>query len=158
MARFFMTIPEAVQLVIRAGSLARGGEVFVLEMGKPVSIMELARDMIRFSGLEPGRDIAIEIVGRRPGEKLHEQLFNPYERQEPTPAAKILRAVRPAVDPAWVEETFDQIALLVLEGDTAALAAKVSELAAVRAEPEVPEREPELAPEAPEAAGDRIPS
>jgi FlaA1/EpsC-like NDP-sugar epimerase len=139
MTRFFMTIPEAVQLVIRSGSLAQGGEVFVLEMGNPVSIMELARDMIRFSGLEPGRDIAIEIVGRRPGEKLHEELFNPYERPQATPAAKILRAVRPAVDPAWVEATFDQIGLLVLEGDAAALAAKVAELAAVRApEPELP--------------------
>jgi FlaA1/EpsC-like NDP-sugar epimerase len=161
MTRFFMTIPEAVQLVIRAGSLAGGGEVFVLEMGKPVSIMELAQDMIRFSGLEPGRDIAIEIVGRRPGEKLNEDLFNPYERSEGTPAAKILRAVRPPVDPEWVEETFDQIALLVLEGDAAALAAKVSELAAVRAEPEVPEVpdvESEPEPAASEPAGDRIAS
>jgi FlaA1/EpsC-like NDP-sugar epimerase len=157
MTRFFMTIPEAVQLVIRAGSLAHGGELFVLEMGKPVSILELAQDMIRFSGLVPGRDIAIEIVGRRPGEKLHEQLFNPYEHAESTPAAKIQRAVREPVDPSWVEETFDQIALLVLEGDAPALAAKVSELAAVRAEPE-PAVEPEAAPETPEPAGDRIAS
>ena len=58
--------------------------------------MDLAEDMIRFSGLEPGRDIAIEIIGPRPGEKLHEQLFNAYERPEPTPAQKILRAARPA--------------------------------------------------------------
>jgi FlaA1/EpsC-like NDP-sugar epimerase len=139
MKRFFMTIPEAVQLVIRSGSLASGGETFVLEMGEPVAIMDLARDMIRFSGLEPGRDIAIEIVGRRAGEKLGEVLFNPYERCEGTPAAKIMRAVRPAVDPAWVEETFNQITLLVLEGDAAALAAKVAELAAVRALPPVTE-------------------
>ena len=96
MTRFFMTIPEAVQLVIRSGSLAHGGEVFVLEMGDPVRIMDLARDMIRFSKLEPDKDIAIEIVGPRPGEKLHEELFNPYERPEQTPAAKILRAARPA--------------------------------------------------------------
>jgi FlaA1/EpsC-like NDP-sugar epimerase len=135
MTRFFMTIPEAVQLVIRSGSLARGGEVFVLEMGSPVAIIELARDMIRFSKLEPGKDIAIEIVGRRPGEKLHEQLFNSYEQPEPTPAAKIVRAQRPALDPDWVEKTFNQIGLLVLEGDAAALAAKVAELAVVR-EPE----------------------
>jgi FlaA1/EpsC-like NDP-sugar epimerase len=158
MMRFFMTIPEAVQLVIRSGSLAHGGEVFVLEMGEPVSIMELARDMIRFSGLEPGRDIAIEIVGRRPGEKLNEELFNPYEEPEKTPAAKILRARRPAVDPAWVEETFAQITLLVLEGDAQALAAKVSELAAVRAPAAVLEP---LGPDDPspaEAAGDRVAS
>ena len=94
MKRYFMTIPEAVQLIIRAGSLseAHAGEVFVLEMGEPVRIVELAETMIRLSGLEPERDIAIEIVGARPGEKLHEDLFNPYERPQPTPAQKILRA------------------------------------------------------------------
>ena len=139
MKRFFMTIPEAVQLVIRAGSLAQGGEVFVLEMGEPVRIMDLAEDMIRFSGLEPGRDIAIEIIGSRPGEKLHEDLFNAYEHPEATPAAKILRARRPAVDPQWVEETFDSIGLLVLEGDAAALATTVSELATGREAAAVPE-------------------
>ena len=132
MTRFFMTIPEAVQLVIRSGSLAQGGEVFVLEMGEPVRIMDLAEDMIRFSGLEPGKDIAIEIIGSRPGEKLAEDLFNPYERPEATPAQKILRARRAAVDPAWVERTFDRIGLLVLEGDAAALASTVSELASGR--------------------------
>jgi FlaA1/EpsC-like NDP-sugar epimerase len=133
MTRFFMTIPEAVQLVIRSGSLARGGEVFVLDMGEPVSILDLAKDMIRFAQLEPGKDIAIEIIGPRPGEKLHEELFNAYEQPEPTPSSKILRAVRPAIDPAWVEETFSQIGLLVLEGDARALAETVAELAAVRA-------------------------
>jgi FlaA1/EpsC-like NDP-sugar epimerase len=132
MTRFFMTIPEAVQLVIRAGSLAAGGELFALEMGEPVSILELAEDMIRFSGLEPGRDIAIEIIGPRPGEKLHEQLFNAYEEPEPTPAQKILRAVRTPVDPAWVEQVFDQISLLVDDGDAAGLAAVVVELGTTR--------------------------
>ena len=92
-------------------------------MGEPVRIMDLAEDMIRFSGLEPGRDIAIEIIGPRPGEKLHEQLFNAYERPEPTPAQKIMRAARPAVDPAWVEYVFDKVGLLVAEGDAAGLAA-----------------------------------
>jgi FlaA1/EpsC-like NDP-sugar epimerase len=135
MTRYFMTIPEAVQLVIRSGSLASGGEVFVLEMGEPVKIIDLARDMIRLSGLEPERDIAIEVIGPRPGEKLHEALFNPYERAQPTPAQKIMRAAHPRVDPAWERETFDQVNWLVLDGDAAALAAKVAELAAVRQVP-----------------------
>ena len=132
MTRYFMTIPEAVQLVIRAGSLGEGGELFVLQMGEPVSIMQLARDMIELSGLAPGRDIAIEVVGRRPGEKLHEDLFNPFERPKPTPADKITLARRDALDPGVVEAMFDEIALLVLEGDAAGLAAKVGELSAAR--------------------------
>jgi FlaA1/EpsC-like NDP-sugar epimerase len=130
MTRYFMTIPEAVQLVIRAGSLGTGGEVFVLEMGEPVSIKQLARDMIELSGLRPDVDIAIEEVGRRPGEKLHEDLFNPNERPQPTPAEKIMLAERDPFDPGAVETMFDEIALLVLEGDAAGLAARVSALSA----------------------------
>jgi FlaA1/EpsC-like NDP-sugar epimerase len=143
MTRYFMTIPEAVQLIIRAGGLTRaggaiparehvnGGDVYVLEMGEPVRILDLARTMIELSGLEPERDIAIEIVGRRPGEKLHEELFNPYERPQPTPAEKILHAEREPRHPQAVDDMFDQIGLLVLEGDAAGLAAKVSELSAL---------------------------
>lgn len=133
MQRYFMTIPEAVQLIIRSGSLSElSGEVFVLEMGEPVKIVELAQAMIRLSGFEPDKDIAIEVVGAKPGEKLHEELFNPYERPQPTPAEKILRAERPRLDPDWVERTFGEINLFVLEDDAAALAAKVSELSALR--------------------------
>jgi FlaA1/EpsC-like NDP-sugar epimerase len=132
MTRYFMTIPEAVQLIIRSGSLGEGGELYVLEMGEPVSILQLARDMIELSGLRPDREIAIEIVGRRPGEKLHEDLFNPYERPKPTPAEKITLARRDPLDPIAVEAMFDEIALLVLEGDAAGLAAKVGELSAAR--------------------------
>src|SRR3954471_21872172 len=142
MTRYFMTIPEAVQLVIRAGSLGTGGEIFVLEMGEPVSIWQLAETMIELSGLRPGEDIVIEEVGRRPGEKLFEELFNPYERTQPTPAEKILRAERDRLDPQTVETMFDEVGLLVLEGDAAALAAKVSELSELRglhAEPAVGE-------------------
>jgi len=141
MTRYFMTIPEAVQLIIRAGGLSKsqgpadehapGGEVYVLEMGEPVRILDLARTMIELSGLDPGRDVEIEIVGRRPGEKLHEELFNTYERPQPTPAEKILRAERERRAPQAVDDMFDQIGLLVLEGDAAGLAAKVSELSAV---------------------------
>src|SRR4051794_40000911 len=130
MTRYFMTIPEAVQLIIRAASLGQGGEVFVLEMGEAVSIEQLARDMIELSGLRPDVDIAIEEVGRRAGEKLHEDLFNPNELKQPTTAEKIMRAEREPVDPAAADAMFDDIALLVLEGDAAGLAARVSAFSA----------------------------
>ncbi len=133
MKRYFMTIPESVQLIIRAGSLsASGAELFVLEMGEPVRIVDLAETMIRLSGFEPERDIAIEIVGARPGEKLHEELFNAYERPQPTPVQKIVRAGRDPVDVTWVERTFDELNLLILEDDAAALAQHVSRLARTR--------------------------
>jgi FlaA1/EpsC-like NDP-sugar epimerase len=144
MTRYFMTIPEAVQLIIRSGSLASaralhngstrrriaqgGADVFVLDMGEPVRIVELARAMIELSGLDPERDIDVEIVGSRPGEKLHEQLFNSYERARPTDAEKILRAEREPLGLQAVESMFAEIRLLVLEGDAAGLAARVSEL------------------------------
>jgi FlaA1/EpsC-like NDP-sugar epimerase len=130
MTRYFMTIPEAVQLIIRSGSLGRGGEVYVLEMGDPVSIWSLAEDMIELSGLRPGVDIAVEETGRRPGEKLHEDLFNPWERPQPTPAERIQRAERVPLEPAAVDAMFDDVGLLVLEGDAAALARRVSGLVA----------------------------
>jgi FlaA1/EpsC-like NDP-sugar epimerase len=161
MTRYFMTIPEAVQLIIRSGSLAREGdagaapdsqvarangsaepparrliarpEVFVLDMGEPVRILELARAMIELSGLDPVRDIEVEIVGRRPGEKLHEELFNSYERARATSAEKILLAEREPLGADAVESMFDEIGLLVLEGDAAGLAAKVAELSALHA-------------------------
>jgi FlaA1/EpsC-like NDP-sugar epimerase len=151
MTRYFMTIPEAVQLIIRSGALGdrqRGGvggrvvsksacaEVFVLDMGEPVRIVELARAMIELSGLDPDRDIDIEIVGARGGEKLHEQLFNSYERSRPTSAEKILLAEREPLAAEAVEAMFAEIGLLVLEGDAAGLAAKVSELSAARGAPE----------------------
>jgi FlaA1/EpsC-like NDP-sugar epimerase len=150
MTRYFMTIPEAVQLIIRSGSLASasvsstdatalarpreprrsGADVFVLDMGEPVRIVDLARAMIDLSGLDPDRDIEVEIVGARPGEKLHEELFNSYERATPTEAEKILLAERAPLAVEAVESMFAEIQLLVLEGDAAGLAAKVSELSA----------------------------
>ncbi len=133
MTRYFMTIPEAVQLIIRSGELSTGGEVFVLEMGEPVKIIDLARNMIRIAGLEPEVDVGIELVGRRPGEKLHEELFNPGERPQPTPAEKIVSAVRSPLDPDWVESAFARIEELVYAGDAAALAGAVAELSAERA-------------------------
>ncbi|WDT93713.1 polysaccharide biosynthesis protein [Thermoleophilum album] len=132
MTRYFMTIPEAVQLIIRSGDLARGGEIFVLEMGEPVPIIELARNMIRLAGYEPGVDIAIEIVGPRPGEKLHEELFNPDETPRPTAAEKIVCAARAPIDPAWVDAVFARIEELAYTGSSGDVAAAVAELAAER--------------------------
>jgi FlaA1/EpsC-like NDP-sugar epimerase len=143
MTRYFMTIPEAVQLIIRSGSLVcadvAGAEVFVLDMGEPVRIVELARAMIDLSGLDPERDIEIEIVGRRAGEKLSEELFNDYERALPTPAEKISLADRPPLGAEVVESMFAEIGLLVLEGDAAGLAAKVSALSPAHDRPAAPD-------------------
>jgi FlaA1/EpsC-like NDP-sugar epimerase len=132
MTRYFMTIPEAVQLIIRSGAMGEGGEIYVLEMGDPVKIVDLARNMIRLSGHEPDVDIAIEFIGRRPGEKLHEELFNPDERPRPTSAEKILVAERTPLDPAWVESAFARVEELVYNGDAPALARTVAALAAER--------------------------
>lgn len=128
MTRYFMTIPEAVQLIIRSGTLGTGGEVFVLEMGEPVKIIDLARTMIELSGLEPDKDVAIEVIGPRPGEKLHEELFGAHEHAKPTAADRIMRADRVPVAASVVDDAFDRIGLLVLEGDAAGLAQEVAAL------------------------------
>jgi FlaA1/EpsC-like NDP-sugar epimerase len=134
MTRYFMTIPEAVQLVIRAGDLGDArADVFVLEMGEPVRILDLARNMIRLAGYEPDVDIAIEFTGPRPGEQLHERLLASDERGEPTEAARITRAVGTTpLDPDWVEETLRALSRLVDEGDETNLAERVVELVAAR--------------------------
>lgn len=87
--RYFMTIPEAAQLVIQAGAMSQGGEIFVLDMGKPVKIVELAKDLIRLSGFRPGIDIKIEFTGLRPGEKLYEELMLKEEKVDKTTHEKI---------------------------------------------------------------------
>ena len=90
--RYFMTIPEACRLVLEAGSMGEGGEIFIFDMGKSVKIVELAKKMIRLSGLVPHQDIAIEFSGLRPGEKLYEELLNDMENTMPTHHEKIMVA------------------------------------------------------------------
>jgi FlaA1/EpsC-like NDP-sugar epimerase len=88
--RFFMTIPEACQLILQAGAMGKGGEIFILDMGTPIKIADMARDLIRLSGFEPDVDIGIDYIGLRPGEKLYEELITEGEGVLPTPHEKIL--------------------------------------------------------------------
>jgi FlaA1/EpsC-like NDP-sugar epimerase len=90
--RYFMLIPEAAQLVIQAGAMGQGGEIFVLDMGEPVRILDLAHDMIRLSGYRVGEDIEVKIVGLRPGEKLFEELYEDHELHQRTSHPKIMVA------------------------------------------------------------------
>jgi FlaA1/EpsC-like NDP-sugar epimerase len=87
--RYFMTIPEAVRLVLEAGHMGRGGELYVFDMGEPVRIYDLAINLIKLSGLRPGQDIAVKEVGLRPGEKLYEELLADHENTLPTHHPKI---------------------------------------------------------------------
>lgn len=110
MTRYFMTIPEASQLVLQAGAMGKGGEVFLLDMGEPVKIIDLARNMIRLSGLEPDKDIHIKITGLRPGEKKYEELLTSEEGTNRTNHTKIFEAPLETVDRDWLIEkisTFD---------------------------------------------------
>jgi FlaA1/EpsC-like NDP-sugar epimerase len=115
MRRYFMTIPESVQLVLQAGTLGLGGEVFVLDMGEPVKIVDLATDLIRLCGYEPGKDIDIQFTGIRPGEKLYEEMFFHEEHALPTNHPKLLRAKKAGIP----EGLMKRIERLVIAADTA---------------------------------------
>jgi FlaA1/EpsC-like NDP-sugar epimerase len=125
MTRYFMTIPEAVSLVVQAGAIGGRGQVFVLDMGEPVKIVDLARDMIRLSGRQPGVDVAIEFTGVRPGEKLHEELWSAGEMVEATQHPKISLATRPQIDDAWLDDELAELERLVETGDTLELVARL---------------------------------
>ena len=116
MTRFFMTIPEAVQLVIEATGIADGGDVFVLDMGEPVRIVDLARRMVELSGKRPDEDVEIRVVGIRPGEKLHEELFNVDEQVTPTRYGKVRRVTRPTIDEDGLRAGLDQLSRIIAEG------------------------------------------
>jgi FlaA1/EpsC-like NDP-sugar epimerase len=98
----------------------------VLDMGEPVRILDLARNMIRLSGKEPERDVAVAIVGVRPGEKLHEELWGEDETVSPTGHPKIMQVTRPCVDPAWLDNELGDLERLVEDGDTLELLSRLS--------------------------------
>ena len=126
MTRYFMTTPEAVSLVVQAGAIGGGGEIFVLDMGEPVGILDLARDMIRLSGKEPERDIPIDFIGVRAGEKLHEQLWGADEEVAETGHPKISRARRVPVDATWLDEELAELERLVRDGETLEAVSRLS--------------------------------
>jgi FlaA1/EpsC-like NDP-sugar epimerase len=128
MTRFFMTIPEAVQLVIQAGAIGGRGQIYVLDMGTPVKIVDLAETMIRLSGKEPGVDVRIEFVGARPGEKLHEELWSETERVTPSDHEAIMLVTRPPIDRLWLEDELDELARLVDAGETLELVGEMSRI------------------------------
>jgi FlaA1/EpsC-like NDP-sugar epimerase len=118
MTRYFMTIPEAASLVVQAGAIGGRGDVFVLDMGEPVRILDLAMQMIRLSGKEPERDIDVDIVGTRPGEKLHEELWGEGEAAVATQHPKIMRVSGRIVDTTWLQDELADLERLVDEGET----------------------------------------
>jgi FlaA1/EpsC-like NDP-sugar epimerase len=150
MKRYFMTIPEACQLVLQAGAMGRGGEIFVLDMGEPVKIVDLARDLIRLSGLDPDRDIEIQFTGMRPGEKLFEELAVDEENVDKTKHPKIyVGKFRPhAIE--TVERILGDLKRIAETNDRSALIRTLAEL--------VPEYAPLSRNGGPEAALPTIPS
>jgi FlaA1/EpsC-like NDP-sugar epimerase len=139
MTRYFMTIPEAVSLVVQAAAIGGRGQVFVLDMGEPVRIVDLAQNMIRLSGKEPRlpddptttpRDVRIVFVGSKAGEKYHEELWGEDETAGETSHPKILRLSRPPVDPEWLAEQLEELERLADEGDTLELVGKLQKVVA----------------------------
>ena len=124
MTRFFMTIPEAASLVVQAGAMGGRGQVYVLDMGEPVKILDLAKQMIRLSGRRED-DIPIVFTGSRAGEKVHEVLWNEGEAVGPTSHPKIMRAARPQIDAAWLEESLTELERLVDDGDALGVVARL---------------------------------
>src|SRR2546422_524934 len=129
-----MTIPEAVQLVMQAAVFAEPGDMFVLDMGERVKIVDLANDLLELQGLTSGEDVAIEFIGLRPGEKLLEELLFPYERTEPTAHDSVRRIVDSMVPPPRLAEALVELSALVNVRQRSALISRLHSL--------VPEYEP----------------
>jgi FlaA1/EpsC-like NDP-sugar epimerase len=145
MTRYFMTIPEAVQLVVQAGAIGESGHVYVLDMGEPIRIVDLAEKMIRLSGKEPGTDVPVEFVGARPGEKLHEELVGEDEVVSPSSHPAIMLVTRSASDASWLDAELTELERLVEAGDTLEAVGALSRIV----------RQPRTAPVADPSASER---
>jgi FlaA1/EpsC-like NDP-sugar epimerase len=129
MKRYFMTIPEAVLLVLQAGSMGHGGEVFVLDMGEQAKIYDVACELIRLSGLEPHKDIPIVFTGIRPGEKLFEEVLTAEEGVEPTTHPKIFKAkIKKSLGPDILREKIEKLEILAQMRDRKAIARTFQEI------------------------------
>ena len=123
-----MTTSEAAQLVIQAGAMGRGGDIFVLDMGEPIKIIDLARDLIKLSGFEPDIDIKIKITGLRPGEKLHEELVAEEERAKPTWHEKILVIKTNEIDASGFRKKIEELEELAIKEDVGGVKEKIKEI------------------------------
>jgi FlaA1/EpsC-like NDP-sugar epimerase len=126
--RYFMLIPEAVQLILQAGALGAGGEIFVLDMGKPVKILDLANDLIKFSGLRPGQDIEIKFIGLRPGEKLYEELLTAEEGLTKTVYEKIFVGKPQPLDRLELSATLDRLFRSAANDDDGSIRSELNKL------------------------------
>jgi FlaA1/EpsC-like NDP-sugar epimerase len=127
MTRFFMTIPEAASLVVQAGAMGGRGQVYVLDMGEPVRILDLAKQMIRLSGKNED-EIPIVFTGARPGEKVHEVLWDDGEMVGPTSHPKIMRAARAVVDHEWLDDSLAELERLAEAGAVLDAVAKLTSM------------------------------
>ena len=126
--RYFMLIPEAAQLVLQAGAYAKGGEIFILDMGKPVKIYDLAVNLIKLSGFEPGKDIEIKVTGLRPGEKLYEELLMDEEGLTETKHKKIFIGKPSSFDLDTIKAEIDEIMKVAEGGNKVMLRQKLHEI------------------------------
>ncbi|MDX5320869.1 MAG: polysaccharide biosynthesis protein, partial [Bacteroidota bacterium] len=126
--RYFMTIPEACQLVIEAGNMGNGGEIYLFDMGQPVKIVDLAKKMIKLSGLTLGKDIQIEYIGLRPGEKIAEELLSDEENTTPTHHPKITIAKIKPFEYQVVAELISELITLLAEEDNEEIVRKMKQI------------------------------
>jgi FlaA1/EpsC-like NDP-sugar epimerase len=126
--RYFMTIPESCQLILQAGAMGEGGEIFLLDMGTPIKIDDMARDLIRLSGFEPDVDIKIEYIGLRPGEKLYEELITEGEGIVPTSHEKIMVLKGKSCDQISLNGKIDKLRSLAHQQDAEGIRSLLQEI------------------------------